>query len=71
MVLAKYEGYINVEVVFQAIDKLLDYSNESIGNKKQKCLALKAKHFYFLVPSVSWSMAIVHPQRQSRLVYLG
>ena len=33
-VLAKYEGYINVEVVFQAIDKLLDYSNESIGNKK-------------------------------------
>lgn len=33
-VLAKYEGYINVEVVFQAIDKLLYYSNESIGNKK-------------------------------------
>lgn len=33
-VLAKYEEYINVEVVFQAIDKLLDYSNESIGNKK-------------------------------------
>ena len=34
MVLAKYEGYINVEVVFQAIAKLLDYSNESIDNKK-------------------------------------
>lgn len=33
-VLAKYEEYINVEVVFQTIDKLLDYSNESIGNKK-------------------------------------